>query len=39
MKNGSFYDIDQGATPDYSMTNPMSYYDREGLTEYINTLK
>ena len=38
-KNGSFYDIDQGATPDFPMTKLASFYDREALTDYINTLK
>ena len=38
MKNGSFYDIDRGAAPDYTLTNPEIFYDREALTEYINTL-
>ena len=38
-KNGSFYDIDQGATPDFPMTKLASVYDRDALTDYINTLK
>ena len=38
MKNGSFYDIDRGAVPDYTLTNPEIFYNREALTEYINTL-
>ena len=38
-KNGSFYDIDQGAEPDISLMFPESFYDREALTEYINTIK
>ncbi|MBO4267171.1 MAG: hypothetical protein J5910_08290 [Lachnospiraceae bacterium] len=37
MKNGSFYDIDQGVDPDFILANPDLYYDREHLTEYINT--
>ncbi len=37
-KNGSFYDIDQGAAPDFTLSDPASYYDREALTEYINNL-
>ena len=36
MKNGSFYDIDQGATPDYVIPNPAQLYDREYMTDYIN---
>ena len=38
MKNGSFYDIDQGATPDYVIPNPAQLYDREYMTDYINNL-
>ena len=37
-KNGSFYNIDQGADPDYFIAFPEDYYNREGLTEYINNL-
>ena len=37
-KNGSFYDIDQGATPDFTLSDPASFYDRAALTEYINSL-
>ena len=39
MKNGSFYDIDRGADPDFVLTNPDKYYDRKSLTEYINGLE
>jgi len=38
LKNGSFYDIDRGADPDFVLTSPESYYDRASLTEYINSL-
>ena len=38
MKNGSFYDIDRGAEPDFVLTNPAAYYDRATLTDYINSL-
>ena len=38
-KNGSFYDIDRGADPDYTLMFPEDFYDRESLTKYINTLK
>lgn len=38
MKNGSFYDIDRGADPDYVLTDPDCFYDRTALTEYINGL-
>lgn len=37
-KNGSFYDIDQGAVPDFTISKYMSFYDRERLTEYIDGL-
>ena len=36
--NGALYDIDRGATPDYAITTPDEYYDREALTEFINGL-
>ena len=38
MKNGSFYDIDQGAAPDYVIPNPGQLYDREYMTDYFNNL-
>ena len=38
LKNGSFYDIDQGAVPDFTISKYMSFYDRERLTEYIDGL-
>ena len=38
IKNGSFYDIDQGAVPDFTISKYMSFYDRERLTEYIDSL-
>ena len=38
LKNGSFYDVDRGAEPDYVLTNPEQYYDRAALTDYINSL-
>ncbi len=38
MKNGSFYDIDRGADPDFPLSKIESFYDREKLVEYINTL-
>lgn len=37
-KNGSFYDIDQGAEPDFVIPTPEQFYDREKLTEYVNDL-
>ena len=38
LKNGSFYDIDRGAEPDYLLSKPEEFYDRTALTEYINSL-
>ena len=38
LKNGSFYDIDTGVAPDFTLIKPERYYDREKLTEYINGL-
>lgn len=38
LKNGSFYDIDQGVEPDYYIDNIAHYYDRQALTDYINSL-
>ena len=38
MKNGAFYDIDRGADPDFPLSKIESFYDREKLVEYINTL-
>ena len=38
LKNGSFYDIDQGVEPDYFINNIANYYNREALTDFINNL-
>ena len=38
LKNGSFYDIDQGVEPDYYIDHIENYYDRIALTDYINSL-
>lgn len=38
VKNGSYYDTDQGIDPDCVIVNPENFYDREALTEYINQL-
>jgi len=38
-KNGSFYDIDQGAEPDISLVKPESFYGRQALTDTINGLQ
>ena len=38
QKNGSFYDSDRGVEPDFPIDKISHYYDREALTEYINSL-
>ena len=38
LKNGSFYDIDQGVEPDYYIDHIANFYDREALTDFINGL-
>ncbi|MBR4472593.1 MAG: hypothetical protein IKS55_03045 [Oscillospiraceae bacterium] len=38
LKNGSFYDVDRGADPDYTISEPERYYDRTALTDYINSI-
>ena len=38
-KNGSFYDIDRGAEPDFSLATLSTFYDRAALSDYINDLK
>ena len=38
LKNGSFYDIDQGVDPDYYIDDLSHYYDRAALTDFINGL-
>ncbi|MBQ7476392.1 MAG: hypothetical protein IJT06_03235, partial [Selenomonadaceae bacterium] len=39
LKNGSFYDIDRGAEPDYPLMFPESFYNRAELTKLINEIK
>ena len=38
-KNGSFYDIDQGAAPDIPLQFPDSFYDRAALSDTINSIR
>ena len=38
LKNGSFYDVDRGAEPDFVIPTPEQYYNRQALTDYINSL-
>ena len=37
-KNGSYYDTDRGVDPDVFLTKPDTFWDREKLTEIINSL-
>lgn len=37
LKNGSFYDIDTGVSPDYTISKPSNFYDHEALTDFINS--
>jgi hypothetical protein len=39
LRNGSFYDVDQGVDPDYYIHDLGFLYDRKGLVEYIKGLK
>lgn len=38
LRNGSFYDIDQGVEPDIYISNPENIFNRENLVEYIDNL-
>ena len=38
LKNGSFYDIDQGVAPDYYVDDIANLYNREAMTNFINGL-
>ena len=38
LKNGSFYDIDQGIEPDVHISRRASFYDRAALSDFINGL-
>ena len=39
VKNGSFYNIDEGIEPDIVLTKAESFYDREALTEYLHNIR
>ncbi len=39
LKNGSFYNIDEGIEPDVVLTRPDSFFDRPALVEFINNMK
>lgn len=38
LRNGAFYDIDQGAEPDFVISKMDNYFDRDSLTAYIDEL-
>ena len=38
LKNGSFYDIDQGVAPDFYVDDITKLYNRQAMTDYINGL-
>ena len=38
VRNGSYYDIDQGVTPDLHLSNIRNYFDREALAEIIHNM-
>lgn len=38
VRNGSYYDVDKGVTPDFTFTNLESFYDRERLVDIIHNL-
>lgn len=38
MKNGVLYDVDAGVEPDLYISKPENFYNREKLTDYINSL-
>ena len=35
VKNGSYYDVDQGVEPDYLIRSYENFYDREALAKFI----
>ena len=38
VKNGAYYDVDQGVEPDFIIQNYEHFYDRESLTDFIHGL-
>ena len=38
INNGSLYDFDYGIEPDYAISSIERFYDRDALTEYINSI-
>lgn len=39
VKNGTYYSVDQGVTPDIPLTKIESFYNRVELAEYLNNIK
>ena len=39
VRNGSFYNIDKGIEPDIYLSTREAFYDREGLVEYLHSIK
>lgn len=39
VKNGAYYDVDQGVDPDFSISDPADFYNRPALALYLDTLK
>lgn len=38
LKNGSYYSVDEGVEPDYRIDKISNFYNRNSLTDYINSL-
>ena len=38
VKNGAYYDVDQGVEPDFIIHSYDHFYDRQALTDFINSL-
>ena len=38
LKNGAYYDVDEGVQPDFVIDDYDHFYDREALTEFIHSL-
>lgn len=38
VKNGAYYDVDQGVEPDFIIQSYDHFYDRQALTDFINKL-
>ena len=39
VRNGAFYNTDKGIEPDIYLAARESFYDREGLAEYLHSIK